>query len=283
MMKNKYHSLSFFAGNRWRLCVHRRSGHVGVPVGVHGAGRTGRAARDRPAAATAGGGRVDGPQDGGGRAVVPRRGRERAVCQRRDGAARGRACRRRRAGGPAVGRGRVRGRARRRGRPAAAGRGRVHVGPRRCRHHAPGARGPHGQGGGAARRGHGRVHVGVRRHAQHDHRGVRVAAARGRPAPAVPHDGRHTVVGPVPDHRAAPRRHRAGPRDRGRRRARRRHDTVPGPAAPAARQRTSDPERHHRGAPPWAPTDRDDDDDDDDVRATFRVGPPHTTRVDLTV
>lgn len=243
-------------------------------AGVHAAGRAERAAPDRPAATAVGGGRVNGPSGRGGRAAGPRCGRERAVRQRRDGAARGRAGRRGRAGGPTTGRGRVRGRVRRRGRPAAAGRGGVHVGPQCRRHRAPGARGPHGQGGGAARRGRGRVPAGVRRHAQHDHRGVRVAAARGRPAQAVPHDGRHTGVGPVPHHRAAPRRHRTGPRSRGRRRACRRHDSGPGPpVARIERRGTPVAVRRHRGRLPPASLPPPTDDDHDHDHATFRTGP----------
>jgi len=115
------------------------------------------------------------------------------------------------------------------------------VGPGRVGHRASGALRPVGQGGGAARRGHRRVPVGVRRVAEHDHRGVRVAASRGRAAPPVPHDGHHTVVGPVSHHRPAQRRHAARLR-RGRgRRARRQDDhVVRGPATPEVQARVAD-------------------------------------------
>lgn len=202
-----------------------------MSAGVHGAGRAASPARGRPPEAADRGGRVDGPSSRGGRAAGARRGRERAVPQRRDSAARGRAGEPRRHGGPAAGRGSVHRRARRRRRPPAAGRVRVHVGPSGDGHRAPGPLGPHGQGGSPARRGRGRVPAGVRRVAQHDHRGVRVAAARGRPAQAVPHDGRATLVGQVPDGRTAQRRHAARLRGGHGRRARRQDDPVAGPAA----------------------------------------------------
>jgi hypothetical protein len=216
-----------------------------VLAGVHRARRAGRAARRRPAETAARGGRLDGPRAGGGRVTGARRGRERAPHRRRDGAARRRTGQLAGASGPAVGRGRVRGRPGRGGRPPAARRGRVRVGPQRDGYRAAGALEPHGQGGGPARRGRRRVSVGVRRVAEHDHRGVRVAATRGRPAPPVPHDGGHTVVGPVSDVRPAQWRHAARLR-RGRgRRARRQDDIVAGPAAPAVQTRVAD---GHRGS-----------------------------------
>jgi len=107
------------------------------------------------------------------------------------------------------------------------------VGPPLCGHRAAGALDAVGQGGGQARLGRRRVPAGVRSVAKHDHRGVRVTSARGRAAPPLPHDGDHTIVGPLPHNRPPQRRNAAGLRSGHGRRPRRKDDTVAGPATQA--------------------------------------------------